>query len=118
MPKTKTTKRGRDSGTGKFIPVTEAKKKPKTSTVEKVKTPRKRKPRQVNLDDLVASGTISSFDIKTLDCNECEVESGKEGNSSRETQQLTIHFPSGEFLVIKTFCSGCSENTFLLFEKS
>lgn len=36
---TKTTPRGRDSGTGKFIPVKEAIKHPKTTTVERVPKP-------------------------------------------------------------------------------
>lgn len=35
--KTKTQKIGRDAGTGRFIPVEEAKKRPKTTVVETVK---------------------------------------------------------------------------------
>ena len=43
MPKTKTStakvkKIGRDSGSGEFIPVAEAKKHPKTTTVDTIKT--------------------------------------------------------------------------------
>ncbi len=33
----KTVEKGRDSGTGRFIPIKEAQKHPKTTTVEKVK---------------------------------------------------------------------------------
>jgi len=33
----RTSKRGRDSGTGKFIPIKVAKKNPKTTTVETIK---------------------------------------------------------------------------------
>jgi hypothetical protein len=39
--KTTTTKIGRDSGTGKFIPVKEAEKRPKTTQVETIKRPKK-----------------------------------------------------------------------------
>ena len=38
-----TTPRGRDAGSGKFIPVDEAKKHPNTSVVEKVPLPSKKK---------------------------------------------------------------------------
>ncbi len=31
---------GRDSGTGQFIPVKEAERRPKTTTVEKIKPPK------------------------------------------------------------------------------
>lgn len=37
MAKKTTTKIGRDSGTGKFIPVKEAERRPKTTTVETIK---------------------------------------------------------------------------------
>lgn len=39
MAKSKTTPRGRDSETGQFIPVDEAKRRPKTTTVERVPKP-------------------------------------------------------------------------------
>jgi len=47
MPKAKVStvkvkKIGRDSGSGEFIPVTEAKKRPKTTTVETVKVAKKK----------------------------------------------------------------------------
>lgn len=38
-----TRKIGRDASTGKFIPVGEAKRRPKTTVVETIKTPKKRK---------------------------------------------------------------------------
>ena len=34
---------GRDSGTGEFITVEEARRRPKTTTVETIKTPKRRK---------------------------------------------------------------------------
>ena len=48
MPKAKVStvkakKVGRDSGTGEFIPVAEAKRRPKTTTVETVKVAKKAK---------------------------------------------------------------------------
>jgi hypothetical protein len=42
MPKTKIVKIGRDAGTGKFIPVKEAEKRPKTTTIETIKKPIKK----------------------------------------------------------------------------
>jgi len=39
----KTTKIGRDAETGQFIPVKEAQRNPKTSVVETIKAPHKRK---------------------------------------------------------------------------
>jgi len=39
----KTHKRGRDAGTGKFIPVKEAERRKKTAVVETIKTPNKKK---------------------------------------------------------------------------
>ncbi len=42
MTKTKTVKVGRDSESGKFIPVKEAQKHPKTTTVETIKKPIKK----------------------------------------------------------------------------
>lgn len=39
MSTSKTVKHGRDSGTGKFITVKEAEKRPKTTTIERVPKP-------------------------------------------------------------------------------
>lgn len=38
---TKTTKIGRDAGSGKFIPVKEAERRPGTTVVERIKKPKK-----------------------------------------------------------------------------
>ncbi|ELD1798250.1 hypothetical protein KW416_04660 [Vibrio fluvialis] len=45
MAKGNTRKVGRDAGTGQFIPVEEAKKRPKTTVIETVKNPPKKKPK-------------------------------------------------------------------------
>ncbi|ADT87075.1 hypothetical protein [Vibrio furnissii] len=45
MAKGNTRKVGRDAGTGQFIPVEEAKKWPKTTVIETVKNPPKKKPK-------------------------------------------------------------------------
>jgi len=41
--KTTTRKIGRDAGTGRFIPVKEARKRKKTAIVETIKVPKKKK---------------------------------------------------------------------------
>ena len=41
--KRKSTKIGRDAKTGRFIPVSEAKRRPKTTVVETIKRPAKKK---------------------------------------------------------------------------
>ena len=41
----RTTKRGRDAGTGQFIPISEARRRPKTTIVQKIKTATKQKKR-------------------------------------------------------------------------
>lgn len=43
MTKENTRKIGRDAGSGKFIPVKEAEKRPKTTVIETVKGPDKKK---------------------------------------------------------------------------
>jgi hypothetical protein len=40
--KTTTIKIGRDAGSGKFIPVKEAQRRPKTTVVETIKVPKKK----------------------------------------------------------------------------
>lgn len=37
-------KRGRDAGSGKFIPISEAKRRPKTTTVETIPPPKPKPP--------------------------------------------------------------------------
>jgi hypothetical protein len=41
--KKKTTQRGRDAGTGKFIPVKEARRRKKTAVVESIPLPKRRR---------------------------------------------------------------------------
>lgn len=43
MSKSKSTKIGRDASSGQFIPVKEAQRRPKTTVVETIKRPTKRK---------------------------------------------------------------------------
>lgn len=43
MPKEKTRKVGRDAGSGQFIPIKEAEKRPKTTVIETVPMPGKKK---------------------------------------------------------------------------
>lgn len=43
MPKGKTRKVGRDAETGQFIPIKEAEKRPKTTVIETVPVPDKKK---------------------------------------------------------------------------
>jgi hypothetical protein len=43
MAEKKTHKVGRDAGTGQFIPVKEAQRRPKTAVVETIKNPPKKK---------------------------------------------------------------------------
>jgi hypothetical protein len=43
MAKKKSTQRGRDAGTGQFIPVNEARRRKRTATVENIPLPKKRK---------------------------------------------------------------------------
>lgn len=38
----KPNQRGRDSGTGKFIPIEEARRRPKTTEIETIKPPKKK----------------------------------------------------------------------------
>lgn len=43
MTNKKPNKRGRDSGSGEFIKIEEAKKRPKTTTIETIPPPKKKK---------------------------------------------------------------------------
>lgn len=61
------------------------------------------------LNDLKASGTISSWRIANLNSD------GEEGKSNyRNTQKLILEFPDGNSLELGTFCSGCLEDTVLV----
>ena len=61
------------------------------------------------LDSLVESGEITSYKYEEiLDYPDSE---------SRKTEKLELTFSTGKKLVIDTFCSGCLENTSLLFRE-
>jgi hypothetical protein len=63
------------------------------------------------LAKLIAKGILKSYKIENLD------DEGNVGKSAgRNTERVTLEFPSGEKLVIGTFCSGCLENTVLDFD--
>jgi len=57
------------------------------------------------------NGTIKSYNL--LNVNSDGEENKTSGN--RDTEKLTIVFNNGEKLIIDTFCSGCSENSIMLF---
>lgn len=63
------------------------------------------------LNKLVRSGSLKSYVYIDVDEDGTEEQTGEH----RNTEQLTLEFQNGEKLVIGTFCSGCSENTCLLF---
>lgn len=65
------------------------------------------------LEKLILSGDIKNYKIDSID-EEGEVVSHPRGN--RNTERLTIRFPSGNLLVVDTFCSGVSENTSMTFD--
>jgi hypothetical protein len=67
----------------------------------------------VILDKLVQSGVIKNYSIRTLNMDGEEISNPGEG--SRETEEITIIFTSGDVLVIGSFCSGSAENTSLIF---
>lgn len=62
---------------------------------------------QEKLDILMSSGVISGWDLQPVDAN------GNVGmhGTSRNTEQLTLLFPSGDRLVLGTFCSGSNEDS-------
>jgi hypothetical protein len=61
------------------------------------------------LDKLVSKGDIVYYEYQNLD------EEGNPGKSSfRNTERLTLLFPSGNRITFDTFCSGSSENTSLI----
>lgn len=66
------------------------------------------------LDALVKSGTLKSYVLRTLDIDGKPI--FQPSNRSRETEEIELTFPSGQSLIIKTFCSGSAQNTSLIFE--
>lgn len=71
------------------------------------------KMQNVILDKLVQSGVLKSYSLRTLDMDGEEV--SNPGDGSRETEEILLTFPSGDVLVIGSFCSGSAENTSLIF---
>jgi hypothetical protein len=60
------------------------------------------------LDRLVVEGDIVAYNWTDVDSE------GKPGvGESRNTQLLTIRFPSGRTIAVTGFCSGSRENTML-----
>lgn len=62
------------------------------------------------LDGLVKSGDLKDFKLETIEY--------EPGSGSRETDRLTLTFPSGRELVIDTFCSGSAENTSIIIDNA
>ena len=61
------------------------------------------------LDKLVSKGDILYYEYQNLD------EEGNPGESRfRNTERLTLLFPSGNMITFDTFCSGGSQNTSLI----
>lgn len=63
------------------------------------------------LQDLVDNGDILSYEYLGLDAD------GKIGSSNygRDTERVTLKFPSGRQLTIDSGCSGCREDSYLSF---
>jgi hypothetical protein len=66
------------------------------------------------LDKMIESGTLKYYSFQVIDMDGKDVSSP--GDGSRETDRITLVFPSGEKLNIGTFCSGSAENTCLIIE--
>ena len=76
---------------------------PSTIRVEKIEEDMKNQ----LLDNLVKSGALVCYDyVKVYE---------EPGTEMRTTEKLVLTFPTGDKLEIETFCSGCMENTNLLF---
>jgi len=63
------------------------------------------------LNDLVESGTIVSYQLRTFDVGGNDV---SPGDPNRETDELTLVFPDGEVLTICTLCGDCEDNIDML----
>lgn len=63
------------------------------------------------LEDLVINGTLKSYVLSNVS------EDGVIGKESkfRNIQRLVLTFPNLETLTVETFCSGCAEDTCLVF---
>jgi hypothetical protein len=64
------------------------------------------------LDHLVRSGSIQSYSYENIsEDNEADVAS-----EFRNTERLVLHFNNHISLKIDTICSGCSEDTSMIFD--
>jgi hypothetical protein len=66
------------------------------------------------MERLVKSGDISSYMYQKVDDGGTADQTSK----FRNTERLTIVFPSGASLKIDEICSGCSENVSLIFSQN
>ena len=64
------------------------------------------------MEDLIKHGCIKSYKVQNVSA--C----GEVGRRSdcRNTEQLELEFPDGRKLLVNTFCSGSSEDTFLIMQ--
>lgn len=65
-----------------------------------------------SLQGLVSTGDIKSYLLQTVNEEGEVVSDNSEG--FRNSDRLTITFPSGNILMLETCCSGSSENTSLM----
>jgi hypothetical protein len=65
-----------------------------------------------SLHKLINSGVLLCYKLENVS------EEGEVGVHSkfRNTERLTLYFPSGDSLIIDTFCSGCFEDTCLIIK--
>lgn len=62
------------------------------------------------LSGLVSRGELKDFKLETIE--------EEPGSGMREHDRLTLVLPSGEQIVIDTFCSGVSENTSIYIDNA
>jgi hypothetical protein len=75
------------------------------------------------LDDLVKENQITGYEYETIDeeSRRCYGHRTKPwprqigASDFRNTERLILKFPNGKKLKIDTFCSGCNENTSMIF---
>lgn len=66
---------------------------------------------RLKLDELVNSGQLTGYEFHTVNA---EGEVDKKSNDGRNVERLILRFPNGDNLVLETFCSGSSQNTFFV----
>lgn len=65
------------------------------------------------LEELVNIGDLKSYNYQIIEDN-----FGSDFSSDfREAERVTLVFPSGTKLVLETFCSGSSQNTYFMISK-